>query len=228
MRSDDLVPLLVPPPQAVGLGFRQGVIQTWNPANAENTVLVGGTLLQNLPILNTAEALLLGAGDVVGILTYQSSWWILGRITIPGTPQAVATLGSGMVSARVVGGVAISNTGSMALNGGPSVATRVLRTGRVYIIASAGMDLDTGRGASLAVVGIGPSGGPHALSTTDLSATNAITATGIGGTLSISASTGELVEGLEPGLWTFQLWSIKTSGSGNPWVHSRTLTVMPQ
>lgn len=93
-RSDDLTPLFPPDPPS-GVGYRQGVVVAWNPATAENQVDVGGTLVDNLPILNTSEALLLQPGDVVGILAAgrsASSWAILGRLTIPATPQAATAL----------------------------------------------------------------------------------------------------------------------------------------
>ncbi|MFI6160399.1 hypothetical protein ACIA59_10665 [Micromonospora haikouensis] len=91
MRGDDLVPLLIPPP-GPGLGMRQGVVVAWNPQTAENLIRVGTSLLTNVPILNTNEAVLLAEGSVVALLTWQSSWFILGRITIPGTPEAASAL----------------------------------------------------------------------------------------------------------------------------------------
>ncbi|MFI6228874.1 hypothetical protein ACIBCR_16345 [Micromonospora echinospora] len=99
--SHDLAPLLTPPP-ASGVGVRQGVIVEWNPLTAENVVEVAGALLPNLPILNTSEARLLAPGDVVTILTAGASWAILGRFTVPGTPQAATALDAiGTFSATV-------------------------------------------------------------------------------------------------------------------------------
>ena len=49
MRTDDLVPLLTPPSTGKGVSLRQGVIASWNQNTAENTVLVGDTLIANLP-----------------------------------------------------------------------------------------------------------------------------------------------------------------------------------
>lgn len=90
-RADDLVPLLGGEPSP-GVGFRQGVVMSYNQATAENTVLVGGTLMTNLSIFNSSEALLLAPGLVVGILTVGSTWFIMGRITIPGQPDAATAL----------------------------------------------------------------------------------------------------------------------------------------
>lgn len=90
-RTDDLAPLFAPPP-AAGVGYRQGVVVAWNPTTAENTIDVGGALIDNVPVLNTNESLLLAPGDVVGVLTAGQSWCILGRLTIPATPGAASAL----------------------------------------------------------------------------------------------------------------------------------------
>lgn len=221
------MPLLAPAPQQ-GVGFRQGVILAWNPDTAENIVSVAGSVLTDLSILNGAEALLLQPGNVVGILTSGTSWFILGRITIPGTPEAVATLGAGLKVSYVVGSTSISS-GSYALNGGPTVTTQVLSTGRVYITASSGADLDVGEGVALAVFGTGP-GGATVSDICYLTSRNLLTTTSgtLGGTINTAASSAELATGLTPGSWTFELHSYKTNGVGNPDVHTRVLTVMPQ
>lgn len=80
--SDDLTPLFVSPPPAE-VGYRRGVLTTYNAATFANTVDVGGVTHTNLPILVTAG---LAAGQVVAILTVGTasrSWLILGRITTP-------------------------------------------------------------------------------------------------------------------------------------------------
>lgn len=104
MRTDDLGPLFAGEP-ASAVGFRQGRIIAWNPLTAQNTVDVGGTSLTDVPVLNTSEALLLRPGDVVALLTTgqgAQSWWIAGRVTIPGTPQAASALSMlGVVAATV-------------------------------------------------------------------------------------------------------------------------------
>lgn len=70
-----------------GVGFHQGTIQTWNSATGENTILVAGGTLTNVSILNTGEAIALKAGHTVGLLTFNGSWFILGRITKPTDPD---------------------------------------------------------------------------------------------------------------------------------------------
>lgn len=81
-RSDDLAPLFLPG-TAPAVGYRQGVVVEWDGVTFANLVDVGGTEVANLPVLNSADAALIVPGDVVGILTYGSSWAILGRFTVP-------------------------------------------------------------------------------------------------------------------------------------------------
>jgi len=150
MRSDDLVPLLKPD-GGKPVGFRQGVIVSWNPDTAANTVLVGGSLMTNLPILNTSEASLLAEGDVVGILTSGPTWAIMGRFTIPGTPEAVSSIQS--ITNRIQA-AADPSSGSRDstswgdLTGtsvGPSVTVRIGSSGRALVLWSCelGMVLDS-------------------------------------------------------------------------------------
>jgi hypothetical protein len=225
MRADDLAPLIQPPPSA-GLGFRQGRVLAWDPETAHNTIEVAGTVMQDIPILNGAEALLLGVGDIVGLITHGSTWFILGRVTVPGSPEAARTLGAGMKAASVIGNTPISNTAGYELNGGPVVTTQVLPTGRVFVLFASGWDLDVGEGVSLNVFGFGPSGQVR-WANTDLSGWCLITGTGLGGSLAVGGATGELMTDLEPGEWRFELRSVKDHGSGNPGVYNRVLTVMP-
>lgn len=85
MITDNLAPLFDQGPS--GARIRQGTILTWNAETGANTVdLAGGTLV-NVPILNTGEAIALKAGHVVGLLGQGSTWFILGRVTVPGDPQ---------------------------------------------------------------------------------------------------------------------------------------------
>lgn len=85
MQGDDLASLFPKPDP--GVGFRQGQIIAWDPDDGSNQVAVAGTVLFNVPILNTGEAVALKAGHIVGLLTFGGSWFILGRITPPGDPN---------------------------------------------------------------------------------------------------------------------------------------------
>lgn len=82
MRSTDLAPLFAKTPPELGL--RQGVVIAWDSITGENVVRLGGVDLTDLPTLASTGTVLLGPGDVVGLLRYRSTWFVLGRIGVPG------------------------------------------------------------------------------------------------------------------------------------------------
>jgi len=84
MRGDDLVPLLASGGKT-GVGFRQGKVLSFNVDTGANTIEVGGAVLHNVPALNVTDAAGLQPGMIVGLLTYQGTWWIIGRVARPGT-----------------------------------------------------------------------------------------------------------------------------------------------
>lgn len=96
IRDDDLTDLLTPPPDD-GFGFRQGRLLTYTPATGANTVLVGGGVLTNLPVvieggpanLQGDDTLGPGLGNVVVIMKYKSAWAILGRVLSPGNADVI-------------------------------------------------------------------------------------------------------------------------------------------
>lgn len=137
-RSSDLVPLLAAENAGAGVGFRQGTIVAFDNETAINLVQVGNSLLENLPILNTSEASLLTPGDVVGILTAGSSWAIMGRLVIPGSPEAASSIRSitNRIQASEIStdGYTTSNTyGNLTAGAGgvgPAVTIRIGSSGR--------------------------------------------------------------------------------------------------
>ena len=145
--TDDLSGLMGPPDlpgAAQPLQYRQGIIRSWNPLDATNTVEVGGALLENLPILNTSEALLLGSGSVVGLISAGPSWAILGRLTVPNTPDATSALQllSGRIYSATGAGPTTAST-SFAL-GQPTVPNiLVSNSGRMLVISSTLIDSAT-------------------------------------------------------------------------------------
>jgi hypothetical protein len=215
MRSDDLVPLLNGP-GGKGFGVRQGVIVSWDQATAENTVLVGGSLLENLNILNTSEAAILQAGDVVTILTMPGTWGILGRMTIPGTPEAVSALSALRTASDSV--AAIESTSSTPFTDlatyGPEVEIVVGASGRVLVTLSASMVYEALRGSGFTTAGAQMSFEMSGANTAIAFISRAVRGqvsyrtaqvptfdTDIGGQL--DASKVLLLEGLNPGLTTF-------------------------
>lgn len=139
--SDDLTPALIGEPRQA-VGFRQGKVVAWNRITAENTVDVGGAQLSDVPILNTTEASQLAAGDTVALLTFGSTWWILGRVTIPGTPQAASALAavfSRITAARDDTSGTRNDEDFGDLTGssvGPSVTVQISDSGRALVFWS--------------------------------------------------------------------------------------------
>lgn len=142
MRSNDLTPLLNPE-KSQALGYRQGVIVAYDPVTYNNTVQVAGSLMTNLPILNTSEADLLIPGDVVGILTGGPSWTIIGRLIVPGSASAGSS--SRSVTNRIQSAFDNSNGtrnsatfGDLTGSGvGPAVTIRIGASGRALVFWSA-------------------------------------------------------------------------------------------
>lgn len=138
-RPNDLAPLLATGAAGAVLGYRQGKVLEWNQLNAVNKILVGGAIIENVPILNTNEAVLLQSGDIVGLLTYGSSWVILGRLTIPGTPAAASIMNMfGIQSANEGSSILVtSTTYAVAPDGlGPAVSAVIGPTRRCLVIVS--------------------------------------------------------------------------------------------
>lgn len=75
--SDLLQPATPDPP------FRQGVVVAYNTGTGQNTIDVGGALLQDLPLLNIGDTVNLAVGNVVVLMKLKSSWAILGRVLSP-------------------------------------------------------------------------------------------------------------------------------------------------
>lgn len=89
MRAADLSGLFQQS-QDPGADYAQGTILEFDRNTGENAVSVNGTVLENLPILNSNDVISLRTNHVVGLLKWKSQWFILGRITIPGSTEFAA------------------------------------------------------------------------------------------------------------------------------------------
>jgi hypothetical protein len=63
------------------LGFHQGRVLDWDAAAGTNRVEVATTVMVNLPGIVSSDNLVLHPGDLVGILRFRSTYFILGRIS---------------------------------------------------------------------------------------------------------------------------------------------------
>jgi len=224
---DDLVSLLARPEPgpAQPVGYRQGVIISYNQTTGANQVLVGGTTVTDLPLLNTSEALLLTPGAVVGILTAGPSWFIIGRVTVPGSEQALSALR--MVSDRMLadevpgqGTRAQATFGDLNDQVGPSVTATISRSGMALVLV----------GATITTAGAIYSGGLMGFDITGATTRGASVADSLEFSMSseafsASATRSILVTGLNAGEHTFTA-RYRSAASGTPFTcENRNLVV---
>jgi hypothetical protein len=158
MATDDLSPYLNRANPGKPLTYRQGTVVFWDPVTAENIIQVGNELFTDVPILNTNEAAILAAGDIVGIMVAGATWGILGRFTVPGTAAAVSALSSLRTAADSVTGLdSFTGTSFVAASTfpGPEVTISVGASGRLLIFLSADI---SGQGSAAANNTVQPGG----------------------------------------------------------------------
>jgi hypothetical protein len=245
-RPDDLASLFGPEPSgaAQSMRFRQGVVQSWDPVTANNTVLVGNTVMTDLPVLNTSEALLLAAGDTVSIVVVGDdtggarSYGIWGRMTIPGTSQAASALRALQVYAEfdTTNGSttsALTFTDLTGTSAGPAVTAPIGATGRVKVTLSAHMEstFDPSLGALCAMgVDIAGANTLPASGNGSLTMYNSLTGAPYPGTLQhyiLRASYTQYFDGLTPGLTTFTCKYTSGSSGTTAQFADRTIIVEP-
>jgi len=240
-RSYDLLPLIKKPdPAASGRGvqWRKGLIVSWDPETAENTVLINGTLAENVPILNTSEAAILQAGDVVGLISFGSTWGILGRFTIPGSPEAVSALSSLRTASHSVAALDVIASTSYIdapTNPGPTTQITVGPSGRLLVfpkahIMSQGPVAAAGSGTTVqGGMGFRLSGANTAATAADRVVTLEVGLTVNTGTsqVRVEGDVGGhiLLEGLTPGLTTITAQYRAASGTTTQFTN-RNITAM--
>lgn len=221
MTTDALVSLFNAPlaPPSQDMRFRQGVVESWNPLTAENTVQVGGTVLTDLPVLNTSEALTLRPGDVVAVAvigdTGARTYAIMGRLTIPNTPSAASALNafSSRVQTNTV--TASESTTSVVYTDlttpGPTVTDVPVTTGRAIVFCAADMQPTASENAYMNVAVSGATS--IAPNSAQLDPQAYIVGWGAADQVPVSASRPILVTGLNVGYHTFQ--AKYRTGTGN-------------
>lgn len=231
----DLTPLLIGAanPGTGGVGFRQGVVVSWDQNTAANTINVGGTELSNLPILNTSEAVTLSPGDVVGLLTITNQFFILGRLTIPATTAAATALALDRTVASYDTNSTATSSGS-ASGTSPTVDVLVGKTGRLMVTVGCQIDA-TGAIAVTSscggAMGFALSGANTMAAGSDLAVVERVVMQVSTGTcravITRRGSITEYLFGLNPGLTTVtaQYWSTDAPTSAS--FADRTLIAVP-
>lgn len=67
------------------LGYHQGVITAFNASTGENTVVIAGALINDVPMLNIGDTTSLIVGDTVAVIRYRNAYFIIGRVVVPNT-----------------------------------------------------------------------------------------------------------------------------------------------
>lgn len=238
MRSDNLVPLFAKPPS--GMSARKGTVVSWDQETAENQVLIGGTLFENLPVLNTSEAALLVEGDVVTVLTLDNSWAVLGRLTIPASSEAVSALSALRTQSANVAAIDTITSATFVpapVTPGPSVTIVVGPSGRLLVFVSAlmystssntaGNSYQEGGLMSFALSGANTLAAASDRALRQYSTVN-ITSSASNFTGAVGATRVILLEGLNPGSTTVEAQysreTASTTVSAN--FYDRNITVM--
>jgi len=125
-KSEDFIPLLAAPEQ--NLGYRQGVVVTWNLDDGTNQVRVGDAVLLNLSVITQSDLINIRPGDTVAIIKYNDSYAVLGKIKSggsPGTPWIPVPLYPQFNSLTGFGGTGFwsVNVGTLAVWQGHTYAT---------------------------------------------------------------------------------------------------------
>lgn len=103
------------------LSFHQGVVVAWDALAGTNIVRVLGVDLDNLPSLIGSEVGLVRKDDVVGLLRFQNTYFVVGRIEGAGAAQRAF----GVQSQRIAAAVSTTSSSFVALSGGPSVSVDI-------------------------------------------------------------------------------------------------------
>lgn len=227
-RSEDLAPLLVPQPDG-SVGFRQGVVESWDPLTAQNTVRVGGTLLTDLPtIASSTEVLLMQPGDVVGIQVVgngaTATMYIIGRIVRPGTAQAASVMSMFGATGALVAATETTSSGTFTdlATVGPSVTTTIFSTGRCLVLLSATLNPTVNDGAKMSVA----VSGATTRAASDVSTIPYATASGTNDQVGVSAGNSNLLVGLNAGNNTFTAKYRSTFGASVS-IGNRSIIVIP-
>lgn len=87
--TDDITSLLLAgnTGELPDLNFHQGVIVAWDVQTGANVIRVAGSDINNIQMLNSTESLVLERGNIVGLLKFKNTYFILGRIVTPNTPN---------------------------------------------------------------------------------------------------------------------------------------------
>lgn len=141
------------------LRLRKATIIEWDQGTGQNVLLFNGSLVANVPMLNTGEVIALQPGHVVALAVTGNSAFILGRITKPGN----ADFGSAAIDFGTAG-LSISNFSVPGSGGLGLIAQTTLQVplwadeAAVMVTATGGLKNPTGA-ADTGFLTVGVNGG---------------------------------------------------------------------
>jgi hypothetical protein len=225
VRSDDPSTMFIPPASSSSsVGWRTGVIESWDELTGLNSVRVEGQSLPNLRVLSTGLVTPFQIGDVVGIEVIGTQYFILGRIRAPGAGAAER-----IASSRIQ--VQNNNVPPQAFgdlpNHGPEVTMFIGSARRVLVVHSCEMGVNQSSGYQ----GVQVTGASNiAVETAITDAFLAFVGSGANIFQSVTATTVvTAANGLKQGVNTFTCkYKVTVSGTGTGVdFNNRVLTVIP-
>lgn len=236
MKTDDLAPLMVAPKAdgpSQAVSFRQGTITAFNQITLENTVVMGGTVLTDLPLLGVGESTLLTPGSVVGLLVVGSGATktvaILGRLVTPDTDDAAnaVSLESSRTYVATVHNADFTTRATFGdiANVGPSVDVVIGPSGRALVTLAAKVSYGAINGTAGGTMGYAVSGA-STVAADDTQALTFLLQDTNGQTTVINAACRVLpIEGLTPGVNTFTAKYLANDATNGVTFSWRTITV---
>lgn len=152
------------------ISFRKGTILAYDQFTGDNLIDVGGSQIQDVPVLGVAEAATYVTGANVGILVVDTggsqSWFIIGRIVRPNTQDyvdAVNRLSNSFYSDQVDTATDTTTTSFGDLTTfGPRVLPIVKSSGKLLVLVSSVIianDTDVANGGLMTVEVFNSDGG---------------------------------------------------------------------
>lgn len=124
---------LTPPSGNGDIGFHQGVIQSWDELSGVNTLTVNGSTVSNVKTFQTGIGVPYFAGDVVGLFRFQSTYFILGKVTAPGGTQANQIKSATVDTYQTTGSTSFSDLATV----GPQVTVNIGSSRRCLVLHGA-------------------------------------------------------------------------------------------
>lgn len=165
MNADDLAGLLATTPAAdtslPALGLHIGEVRAWNPATGQNTIMLAGTPVDDLPMLNIGDTTNLAVGDTVVVLRSKSAYFIVGRVVTPSSGVFATSAVSFYANSDVTSGYALTTSETIRATISIAIPAWANRALIVANVVSTGVNSTGANDAIFASVWIDSFNGPQ-------------------------------------------------------------------